>query len=69
MNYIVHFRNYIPLLNMHIRDTHKGNLTKHTVVVAGNFFVKGGFSPMDAPTHFRVIAAWQKRIVRVLTYP
>lgn len=40
----------------------------HTVVVAGNFFVKGGFSPRDAPTHFRVIAAWQKRIVRVLTY-
>lgn len=54
---------------MHIRDTHKGNLTKHTVVVAGNFFVKGGFSPMDAPTYFIVIAAWQKRIVRVLTRP
>lgn len=28
-----------------------------TVVVAGSFFVNGSFSPMDAPTHFRVIAA------------
>lgn len=28
-----------------------------TVVVAGNFFVRGGFSPIDAPTHFNVMAA------------
>lgn len=28
-----------------------------TVVVEGNFFVIGGFSPIDAPTHFNVIAA------------
>jgi len=28
-----------------------------TVVVAGNFFVNGGFSPNDAPTHLRVTAA------------
>ena len=27
-----------------------------TVVVAGSFFVSGGFSPMDAPMHFRLIA-------------
>jgi hypothetical protein len=28
------------------------------VVVAGSFFVNGFFSPMDAPTHFRVTAAF-----------
>lgn len=28
-----------------------------TVVVAGSFFTRGGFSPIDAPTHFKVIAA------------
>lgn len=27
------------------------------MVVAGSFFVSGGFSPIDGPTHFRVTAA------------
>lgn len=27
-----------------------------TDVVGGSFFVTGGFSPIDAPTHFKVIA-------------
>lgn len=27
-----------------------------TVVLAGSFFVIGGFSPIDGPTHFKVIA-------------
>lgn len=31
-----------------------------TVVVAGSFFVKGGFSAIDGPTHLRVIAANQR---------
>lgn len=31
---------------------------KITVVLAGNFFVSRGFSPIDAATHFRIIAAY-----------
>ena len=27
-----------------------------TDVAGGSFFVTGGFSPIDAPTHFKVIA-------------
>jgi len=36
----------------------QGKYWYFTVVVAGSFFVNGFFSPMDAPTHFRVTAAF-----------
>lgn len=36
----------------------RNKVEKITVVVAGNFFVNVGFSPIDAATHFRMIAAY-----------
>ena len=36
-----------------------------TVVAAGNFFINGGFSPNDAPTHLRVTAANSKAFTQL----
>jgi len=33
--------------------------SSHTVVVGGNFFVRGSFSPIEAPTHFKVTPAYE----------
>ena len=34
----------------------------HTVVEGGNFFIEGGFSPIEGPTHLRVRAARNRNL-------